>query len=239
MSCPTKKKGKDHKKSTKVQAKKSQNCRFDACYVIFTILKMRKHAQWAAHLDGWVGLSGVVALLSGDAARWTSLTLVPKPHAPLLWLLDDLYEGGWCCYVEARGVKEMWINCGVPGTQKTQHPGDETPAFSAALLESVHQRKNNSISVSIFTNPCGHYQCWFIQNADHLLEAASYLGWVSSGSIHSRLWWTENKNRCLTDWSQSPRVTSGLPSTLYDIQHIATAQEHKPKRYFQHILVVL
>lgn len=98
-----------------------------------SILKMRKHAQWAAHLDGWVGLSGVVTLLSGDAARWTSLTLVPKPHPPLLWLLDDLYEGGWCCYVEARGVKEMWINCSVPGTQKTQHLDDETPAFSAAL----------------------------------------------------------------------------------------------------------
>lgn len=46
------------------------------------------------HLDGWVGLSGVVAFLSRDAAGGSPLTLVPEPHPPLFWLLDDLYVGG-------------------------------------------------------------------------------------------------------------------------------------------------
>lgn len=75
----------------------------------------------------------------------------------------------------------MRVNCSVSGIQR--HLDDETPAFYAALRESVHQRKNNSVSVSIFTNSCGHpraacthYQYWFIQNADNLREAASHLG---------------------------------------------------------------
>lgn len=48
------------------------------------------------HLDGWVGFSGVVALLTRNAPSRTALTLVPEPHPPLLGLLDDLYEGTRC-----------------------------------------------------------------------------------------------------------------------------------------------
>lgn len=61
-----------------------------------------------------MSLSGVVALLSGNAARWTSLTLVPKPHAPLLWLLNNLDVRG-CLYWGAseRREKVEWefIRC--------------------------------------------------------------------------------------------------------------------------------
>lgn len=52
----------------------------------------------STHLDSWVGLSGVVTFLTGDAAGRSTLTLVPEPHSPLFWLLDDLYEGGCCCW---------------------------------------------------------------------------------------------------------------------------------------------
>lgn len=45
------------------------------------------------HLDCWVGLSGVITFFSGNAASRPSLTLVPKSHPPLLWLLDNLYVG--------------------------------------------------------------------------------------------------------------------------------------------------
>lgn len=46
------------------------------------------------HLDCWVSLSGVVAFLSGNASSRPPLTLVPKPHPPLLRLLNNLYAGG-------------------------------------------------------------------------------------------------------------------------------------------------
>lgn len=48
---------------------------------------------WPPHLNGWVGFSGVIALLSRYAASGAPLTLIPEPHPPLLRLLDDLYAG--------------------------------------------------------------------------------------------------------------------------------------------------
>lgn len=191
-----------------------------------------------------MGLSGVVTLLSGDAASRPPLTLIPKPHPPLLWLLDDLYEGVCCLDWRTGGSERRRRNVTrlqCFGNTKAQYLDQETLAFYAALLESVCRHRNNSVNV--YQSPCllmsslhSIDQYWFIQNTDNLLEVASYLGWVSSRSIHTRLWWTENKNRRLTDWLKSPWVIGGLPSTLHDTQR--QHRQHKPKSCFQHILVV-
>lgn len=60
----------------------------------------------STNLDGRVGLGGVAALLSGDAARRSALALVPEPHPPLLRLLNDLYEGVPWAVTRREGERE-------------------------------------------------------------------------------------------------------------------------------------
>lgn len=145
---------------------------------MYLLLCNLRHAP--AHLDGWVGLGAFVALLSGDAAGWTSLTLVPKPHPSLLRLLDDFYVGAPClCW----GRRTMWHNCGdtvfgnIP--KKTQHSHCEPLPVCGASLKSVCQHSNRRPTVLkclLMTSSAGSH------GTLRLRELASYLGWVGSGT---------------------------------------------------------
>lgn len=93
-------------------------------------LKNIQHSvQHPAHLNGWVGLGGVAAFLSRYAAGWTSLTFIPEPHPPLLWLLNDVYKGARCL---------DWC--------REEEECDWNISATTDFHESVRQHRNNSLA---------------------------------------------------------------------------------------------
>lgn len=156
-------------------------------------------------MAGWVLVVSLLfspGMLPADRPSHLYLNLIPLCFGCSMISMKGF--AGWIDrQAEVRGEEEMWLDCSVLEIQK------HSIWIGVGFLRCFTWISvSTEITLSMFTDPhvyswpaCTQYQYWFIQNTDNLLEAASYLGWVSSGSIHTRLWWTENKNRLwLTDW---------------------------------------
>lgn len=61
---------------------------------------LQRPAHWPTYLHTGVSPVVVWAVLSWDAPRWSTLTLVPEAHPPLLGLLKDLDVGLGHCRAE-------------------------------------------------------------------------------------------------------------------------------------------
>lgn len=155
-------------------------------------------------MAGWVLVVSLLfspGMLPADRPSHLYLNLIPLCFGCSMISMKGF--AGWIDrQTEVRGEEEMWLDCSVLEIQK------HSIWIGVGFLRCFTWISvSTEITLSMFTNPHVYswpaytqYQYWFIQNTDNLLEAASYLGWVSSGSIHTRLWWTENKNRLwLTD----------------------------------------